>query len=407
VVVFRSGEESDRMIGCPVCSAPSNNPFLVREPVPVHQNLVVRDTETARALNRGTLALHACEACGFVFNAAFDPGLLSYGQAYDNTQSCSPAFQEYVEQLAAHIAHRRGRTGGRVVEIGCGKGEFLRALARCDPAIEAVGFDPSYVGVPAEAGGRVRFERRFYDGTCRDLKADVVVCRHVIEHVPDPVALLRVVHETVSSTSATVFFETPCVEWILSNTVIWDVFYEHCSYFAAGSLRFAFERAGFSVGAVRHTFGGQYLWLEAEPGEPATPPHRDAGSIPMLARRFAEFETSHVEALRRRLGLLADDGPLALWGAAAKGATLANLVDPDRRLIACIVDVNPNKRGRYLPGTGHPIIAPEDLRAWNIRTALMTNPNYLEENARLLEHASLDVRLVDLMHNGEVNAHRH
>jgi hypothetical protein len=96
-----------------------------------------------------------------------------------------------------------------------------------------------------------------------------------------------------------------------------------------------------------------------------------------------------------------------MWGAAAKGVTLANLCDPDRALIACVVDLNPNKQGAYLPGTGHRIVGPQDLAALKVRTAVMTNPNYLDENARLLRDASLDVRLVDLMQPGEVDAHRH
>lgn len=403
-MAFRGGDEGDRVTICPVCATPSEAPFLRREPVPVHQNLIVHDAEAARALNRGRLALHACAACGFVFNAAFDPALLSYGAAYDNTQSCSPLFDAYVEQRAAEVASRGGTC---VVEIGCGKGGFLRALARHNPAIAAIGFDPSYVGPPVDADGRVRFERRFYDRTCRDLKADTVVCRHVIEHIPDPAAFLRDVRDAIGDTSATVFFETPCVEWILANTVIWDVFYEHCSYFTRDSLTTAFQRAGFDVQSVRHTFGGQYLWLEARVTAQPMPADLKPGRIPMLAREFAVFEAAQVDVLRRRLELLAHEGPVALWGAAAKGVTLANLVDANRSLITCIVDVNPNKQGGCLPGTGHPIIAPEALGAWNVRTAVITNPNYLEENARFLERASLDVRLVDLMHNGEVNAHRH
>ena len=93
-----------RMTHCPVCAALLPAPFLVRDPVPVHQNLVMDDVASARALSRGTLRLHACGQCGFVCNAAFDSRLLSYGAAYDNTQSCSPAFEAYLEALADYVA---------------------------------------------------------------------------------------------------------------------------------------------------------------------------------------------------------------------------------------------------------------------------------------------------------------
>jgi SAM-dependent methyltransferase len=406
-VAFVRSIAGDHVIACPVCTAGVPEAFLVRDPVPVHQNLLVSTEADARALNRGRLALHACTQCGFVFNAAFDPSLLDYGAAYDNTQSCSPAFEAYVEQLAEHVVAERGVRGSRIIEIGCGKGAFLRALVRRDPGNHGIGFDPSYLGPDEDLDGRVRFERRFYDERCADLHADAVVSRHVIEHIPEPVALLRGIRATLGDNSARVFFETPCVEWILSNEVMWDFFYEHCSYFTARSLATAFRQAGFLVDSVRHTFGGQYLWIEAHPAAVTPPLEADPGDIPSLAARFARIEGDHVAALRQRFERLALDGPVAMWGAAAKGVTLANLIDPDRRLIACIVDLNPSKQGGRLPGTGHPIVGPLDLPSWNVRTAVVTNPNYLDENARLLRQASLDVRLVDLMHSGELDAFSH
>ena len=405
MVAFASRRAGDSVTQCPICSTPSAEPFLVRDPVAVHQNLLVSTEAGARALNRGRLALHACTGCGFVFNAAFDAALLSYGAAYDNTQSCSPAFQAYVDDLADHMVAERGVQNCRIVEIGCGKGAFLRALVERDPGNRGVGFDPSYLGPDSDLEGRVRFERRFYDESCADVEADVVVCRHVIEHIPDPVALLRGIRAAVGSRPARLFFETPCVEWILANEVIWDFFYEHCSYFTTGSLSAAFTRGGFAVDSVRHVFGGQYLWIEAHAAAAPRSTAADPGAIPALATRFAKLEGARISALRERLTRLAADGPVAMWGAAAKGATLATLIDPERRLISCIVDVNPAKQGGCLPGTGHPIVGPLDLRSWNIRTAVVTNPNYLDENARLLRQASLDVRLVDLMHPGEVDAH--
>ena len=396
------------MTTCPVCGAGAPAPFLVRTPVPVHQNLIVREVAAARALLRGTLSLRACEACGFVFNSSFDPALLNYSAAYDNTQSCSPAFEAYVEGLARRLVDERGVRNSRIVEVGCGKGGFLRALVRHDPGNHGVGYDPSYVGPDSEAGGRLRFERRFYDERCADPGVDVIVCRHVIEHVADPVALLRSVRRALGDGDARVFFETPCVEWILANEVLWDFFYEHCSYFTVDSLGGAFERAGFSVDAITHTFGGQYLWAEARPAAAPPVPRAVAGRIPALARRFAEQESSRIRLLRLRLESLAEAGPVAMWGAAAKGVTLANLVDPDCQLIACIVDLNPSKQGGRLPGSGHPIVSVAGLAARGVRTAVVTNPNYMNENVRLLREAALDVRLVDLMHlDEEVDAHRH
>ena len=389
------------MSGCPVCDRPSAAPFLTRRHVSVHQNLVVETPDAARALRAGTLSLHACEGCGFVFNAGFDESLLQYGAEYDNTQTCSPAFQRHVDGRADHMVRARGVRDAAIVEIGCGKGSFLIALVERHAGNRGIGFDPSYVGPDTAAGGRVRFERRFYDESSASFEPDAIVCRHVIEHVPRPVEFLRTVRQTLRRPDAQVFFETPCVEWILTNDTVWDFCFEHCSYFSAGSLAHAFARAGFALDGVTHVFVGQYLWAEARPAanvRPAT----TATRIADLANRYAAREAAVVQDLRDRIGDLSRRGPVAIWGAGGKGVTLASLVDPDATLLACIIDINPKKQGKYLPGSAHPIVGPADLARLGIRTALLTNPNYFEENSRIVRDAGLDVELVDLMRSNDV-----
>jgi hypothetical protein len=228
----------------------------------------------------------------------------------------------------------------------------------------------------------------------------VVVCRHVIEHVADPPALLRSVRAALAaSPRARVFFETPCVEWILRRQVAWDFFYEHCSLFTADALATAFTAAGFAVAAVRHVFGGQYLWLEAHLAEDARPwrPSGVTGPPVELARRFAAAEAARVGSWRRDLDRLAAAGPLAVWGAGAKGVTFCNLADPDARRIACVVDVNPAKQGKFVAGTGHPIVAPERAAAAGVTAALVLNPNYVAEVADGLARLGSRARVLDLM----------
>lgn len=74
--------------------------------------------------------------------------------------------------------------------------------------------------------------------------------------------------------------------------------------------------------------------------------------------------------------------------------TFANLVDPKRELIICVVDLNPQKQGNYLPGTGHPIVDYRELGDLGVTVAILMNPNYREENQVLLHQADLNVKLV-------------
>lgn len=383
---------------CPVCGSDAPEGFLRRDGVPAHQNLVMRDPGAALAAERGDLVLACCPRCGFVFNRAFDPARLSYGADYDNTQTCSPSFRAHVEGLVRHLVEERGVRGCRIVEVGCGQGDFLvRLVQEAGEGATGVGFDPAYTGPETVLDGRVRFERRFYGPECADVPADVVVCRHVIEHVPRPVELLRSVRAALRGAGrARVYFETPTVEWILRHRVVWDFFYEHCSYFSAASLSTAFQAAGFAVDEVREVFGGQYLWIEGSAGGPAPEVEMCPGQVPGLARAFSRAEPAIRGSLRAQVERWAGDGGVALWGAGAKGATLAALMDPDRRLVRCVVDLNPQKQGRYLPATGHPIVDYRALAGLGVRTAVLMNPNYRAENERLLREAGLDVALTEL-----------
>lgn len=381
-------------IVCPVCESSQTATFLCREQVPVHQNLVMQDETSAVNIARGDLEMAVCSRCGFVYNKAFDLSRLSYGAVYDNNQACSPAFRGHLDELVRYLVSDRDVRDSRIVEVGCGDGSFLRRLVEAEGAGNSgYGFDPSYTGPLVERDGRLRFVRDYYSPEyADDIPADVVVCRHVIEHVPDPVSLLRAIRRALAnSPQARVFFETPDVGWILRNQVIWDFFYEHCSLFTPGSLTAAFENAGFEVESVRRVFGGQYIWLEATTarGSSATTETRDQDGTALLARRFAEAERALRQTWEDRVRNLAAEGKVALWGAGAKGVTFAHLMDPQHTLVNCLVDLNPQKVGGYVPGTGHPIVDYPELAPRNVSSAIVLNPNYLAETQALLREAHL------------------
>lgn len=394
-------------------------PFLRRDSVPVHQNLLLATAAEARSLATGALDLHICPHCGFAFNAAFRPDLLAYGEDYDNTQTWSGAFEAYVDGLARAMVVVSGVRGCRVVEVGCGKGLFLRKLVEFPGADNTgFGFDPSYVGPDVACDGKLRFHRSFYDASAAALKADAVVCRHVIEHVEDPMSLIRSVRSALSeSPGARVFFETPDLEWILRHQVVWDLFYEHCSLFTAGSLAAAFASEGFQVVDVRRQFGDQYLWLEARAertgleartertgqsafariNPSALARINEVPAIVEMAMAFGRAERTLQQGWQETLRAARRGGEVAVWGAGAKGVTFCSLADPDCERIRNVIDVNPAKQGMFVAGTGHPIVSPEQAKGAGIATILVLNPNYRDEIAQTVAGMGWTARVIDLM----------
>jgi len=391
------GEPPLTRILCPLCSSIDVTPFFSRKQVPVLTNLLLEHQEAARQIQRGTIHLTVCQQCGFVFNRAFESASL-YNDHYDNSQASAPSFVRYLDGRIHQILLAKPLRGGCVVEVGCGDGFFLRRLLEADIDAIGYGFDPSYRGPLSALDGRLHFQPCYYDEQCCEISADILVCRHVIEHIPQPLLFLTMIRRTLAhSPHAHVFFETPTIEWIFQNQVFWDIYYEHCSYFAAHTITLALELAGFRVERIEHIFGGQYLWIEASvaQSEPSSAcPVLHPGSLPTLAAQFERAALLRAALWQSTIQTLRQEGPVALLGAAGKGVTLANLLDPTGELISCVVDVNPHKHHKYLPGTGHPIVPYEALRARGVTSALLLNPNYLEDARAFLRAHHLSVRLV-------------
>lgn len=339
-----------------------------------------------------------CASCGFVFNRSFDEKLLSYGPSYDNNQTCSEHFNSYLDEIVEKLVNENDVRDSVIVEVGCGRGQFLKKLIDYPGANnKGYGFDPSYVGPDTDLDGRIRFRKCFYDENCTDVAADVIICRHVIEHVRNPVELLQSVGKALAgSPRAKIFFETPCVEWILENGVLWDFFYEHCSLFTAKSLMTAFQHVGFHVESVGKVFGGQYLWIEGAVTGASMPMVYSSERIVDLARKFSLQEKNSILDFQEKITRMKSSGPIALWGAGAKGVTLANLIDPQKKLIDCIVDLNPAKQGFFISGTGHPVVGPKRLKDRHVAYAVVMNPNYMDENKRILTDECIDTKLVFL-----------
>ena len=94
--------------------------------LPVHQNVVYLTKEEAKACPRGDMLLVQNDETGLIYNAAFNPDIMTYNENYQNEQACSPAFQKHLKQVIS-IIHQHFHSKF-IVEVGCGKGWFLDML---------------------------------------------------------------------------------------------------------------------------------------------------------------------------------------------------------------------------------------------------------------------------------------
>lgn len=373
---------------CPVCGRPASEPFAELRSVPVDPNVLWSTSAEARATPRGDVALTFCRSCDLIWNPAFDPTLLAYGPEYENSLHFSGVFQRYSEDLVARLIETYGLRGGHIAEIGSGKGEFLAQLCERGECT-GIGFDPSYAGESeGRAGGRLTFIRELFGAEADLGDPSLVICRHVVEHLDDPVGVLTMVRDALDDRSSSLYIEVPAAEYLLDQTSVWDIIYPHVTILSATALGNVLVRAGFNPHDYGYALGGQYLWVEASTASPSAA-RNPSGVSPASVLRFAHRMSARRALWAERLPRLAAERPIVVWGAGAKGVTFLNVVQGGEA-IDVVVDLNPRKHGKYVPGAGQEIVSPDSLVGQGPVTIVAMNPVYEDEIIELLQQLEID-----------------
>jgi hypothetical protein len=320
---------------------------------PVLQNRVYDSAEAAKLCPTGDIQIVQDHSTGLIYNKSFNPDLISYDSNYDNEQACSIRFQEHLEEVAGIIQKKLGVH--RLVEVGCGKGVFLEMLL--SRGVDVWGFDPTYTGENRRVAKTL-----FMPGLIE--KADGLILRHVLEHIPNPVSFIRELSES-NHGQGLIYIEVPCLDWIIRKSAWQDIFYEHVNYFRKEDFYRIFSR----VREIGHLFDGQYLYVVADLNSVQIP-KRDPGD------RFT-FPTGFTSTLTDTVL----DQPCGVWGAASKGVVFSLLKSRAGQIISFIIDINQSKQRMYLPRTGLEVLSPSMAKKSKTKdtTVYVMNPNYFRE----------------------------
>lgn len=380
---------------CPACDAPGLQAFYDVPDVPVNSCILMASREEALSYPRGHLRLALCPSCGFVTSTRFDP-TLEYSARYEETQGFSATFNAFARRLAQDLVDRHGLRGKTVLEIGCGKGEFLVEL--CERGQNrGIGVDPGYHPERTKTAAQVEFVRDFFDEREPYNQTDAVICRHTLEHIARPRELVRSIRQQAGDREVTVFFEVPDVLRVLQEGAFWDLYHEHCSYFTPGSLARLFRQERFEVTELELAYADQYILLTARPTAgptaPRLPLEHDLEAVRDAVRGFERACRRQLDGFGDQLRAAAARGErTALWGSGSKGVAFLTTLGPEAP-VECVVDINPYRQGRFMPGTGHPIVAPEALVGVRPDHVVVMNPIYVQEVGNDLARLSLTPQL--------------
>jgi SAM-dependent methyltransferase len=391
---------------CPACGATTTQVVYSISAIPIHSCVLLDSQEAARLFPKRDLALAFCDNCGFAFNHIFDEKVINYSTNFEESQHFSETFSGFAKSLAQQVAEKCNVRGRHILEIGCGKGEFLRELCRVGGAT-GLGIDPAYrfdEGRAIDVPG-VEFVSDYFTPLYEHLNADTILCRHTLEHIAPVDEFVKSLRRLIGlKEDVSIFFETPDAKRVFVEGAFWDIYYEHCSYFSPGAHARLFRRNGFDVTGLEVVYDSQYIIQYAKLAsgrqtEPGTL-EDDLSEMRMLATDFAD----RVEKQRSYWKTLVCDRAAAgqrvvLWGGGSKAVAFLTTLGLANE-VAAVVDINPYKQGKFTPGTGHPVVAPQHLINERPDLVIVMNPIYVREVTSSLKAMDMAPTVVPLQPDG-------
>ncbi len=373
---------------CPNCQNQNTQNFYNVKNAPVQSCSIIRTIRESQQIPKVNISLSYCKKCGFIFNSYFNPEHAKYSDGYEDQQGFSPTFNQFSNELARSLIEKYQIYDKDIVEIGCGKGDFLVLLCQLGNN-RGLGIDPAYVEGRIVTSAQIRFKKEFYSEKHAGEPSDLICCRHTLEHISNTFDFLKLLRQTIGKDlDKIVFFEVPDVVRILKDYAFWDIYYEHCSYFSPASLAHLFRSTGFEILDIYNAYSDQYLLIEAQPiagiSEKMFTLEENPQHFKSLIDKFTlEIERKINEWNQRMVEFQAEKKRVILWGAGSKAVGfLSSLNDYDA--IEYVTDINPHLADHYLPGFGKKIVSPRFLQSEKPDVVIIMNDIYVNEIKNML-----------------------
>jgi SAM-dependent methyltransferase len=360
---------------CRSCGGHGVQRVLSLGPAPL-ANRLNDDRETARAEPRYPLDLCLCDDCALVQLGEAPPPAEIFAD-YPYLTSYSDTMVDHARELASTLIERCSLDGATtVLEVGSNDGYLLQHFA--EAGVPVLGVDPAEAACELAAERGIETRREFFgeavaEGLANEgIRPRVIAANNVMAHVPDVNDVVAGVRRLLAEDGVFVI-ETPYLRDLVEGLEFDTIYHEHLFYYSLTSLRELLARHGLGrIDVERVPIHGGSLRVFARAGTGETP--AAAGLLAeeeewgvRLPDPYAEFGARvdrRRDELRDLLFARSREGRrLAAYGAAAKGVMLLNAIGDAADVLDFVVDRNPRKQGRRLPGSGLPIRPPEDLLA--------------------------------------------
>ncbi|MEY8354111.1 class I SAM-dependent methyltransferase [Lachnospiraceae bacterium 54-53] len=351
-----------------------------------------------------TLDLHQCGTCGLV---QFDCEPVDYYKDVIRSGGFSTTMVNLRRSQYRHFIETYHLEGKKLIEAGCGQGEFLSVLSEFP--VKAFGIEHRESLVEAARDKGLAVWRQFAeegeilepeDGSVKG-PFDGFLSFNYLEHQPEPVKMLRCIADSLTDEGVGLI-TVPSLEYILQYDGYYELIRDHLAYYTFDTLTYAAEEAGFEVLEKEMVNRDTLSVIVRKRKKTGVFGQRDNGLKPEAVDASGLMESR--ETIGREMEELVADlvsggKRLALWGASHQGFTLASTTGIGT-FAEYIMDSAPFKQGKYAPASHLPIVPPDHFGADPVDAILIVAPGYTEEIAGIIkEKFSRDVEILALKSN--------
>ncbi len=391
---------------CRHCSSELKLPLVDLGSAPP-SNAYLTET-TLRAVEKWfPLRVLVCEQCWLAQTEDFAQAEELFAADYAYFSGFSSSWLAHCDHYVADMAARFGLSAAsQVVEVAANDGYLLQYVqARSIPCI---GIEPTASTAAVARAKGIPIVEDFFgirlaqDLAAQGLQADLIVANNVLAHVPDINDFVAGFAMLLKS-GGVATFEFPHLLRLIADKQFDTIYHEHFSYLSLTAVRRIFSANGLSVFDVEeHPTHGGSLRVFAQRGDTCPNPSSDkVGELLQQEAQAGMANAPYYAGFQARTNRVKDDflaflldakrqgNTVAGYGAAAKGNTLLNFAGIRPDLLPFVVDRNPAKQGKYLPGSRIPIVNENHLKVtrpdfvvilpWNLKAEVMRQLDYIKE----------------------------
>ena len=343
---------------CIACGYTISYPIYNSEDQPlVMLNLPKSELEAKNVLTF-PMNYRSCANCGHIFNIEFDYYKIPYQDNSNFMYNDGIFWQQHMSNLIDELVEKYDAKNKTIIDIGCGDGKFLKILIEKNLNNSCIGYEPGIEAENARKNGLDVYQDYFIpERDLKYLKPDLIICRHVIEHLHNPKEFVSDIAYWCNMYDNFPLFmaEVPRIDKAIKSFRINDFSYEHVSNFTEFSFKNMFEVSGFEVLDIQALYEGEVSAAFVRPKK-----IEKFNSIKNASDIYRKNIGKQKELVHYFLNsLLQQDKKIAFWGATGKGAAFFNFFDILNDTYPLVIDSDYRKNGRFVPKTGQEIKTPD------------------------------------------------